>query len=38
VQTTGLAPAQAPDWQESDCVQASLSEQGEPFGFAGFVH
>jgi hypothetical protein len=31
-------PLQAPAWQESACVQALLSEQGEPFGFAGFEH
>ena len=32
----GLAPTQAPAWQVSACVQALLSLQEVPFGFAGF--
>jgi hypothetical protein len=35
-QVTGLAPAQAPDWQVSDWVQALPSSHEAPFGFAGF--
>src|SRR5438132_962729 len=34
-QTTGIAPTQAPAWQESLCVQASPSLQAVPFGLAG---
>src|SRR5437016_13384439 len=32
---TGLAPTQAPAWQESLWVQASPSEQAVPFGLSG---
>jgi hypothetical protein len=35
VQTTGLAPVQAPAWQVSVWVQALPSLQAEPFGLAG---
>src|SRR5262245_41837266 len=34
-QTTGLAPVQAPAWQESERVQALPSSQVEPSAFAG---
>jgi hypothetical protein len=37
VQTTGLLPRQAPDWQESLRVHAFWSSQAEPFGFAGWL-
>jgi len=35
VQATGLAPAQVPAWQASDCVHALPSLQALPFGLAG---
>src|SRR5206468_794395 len=37
VQTTGLAPVPAPDWQVSVCVQALPSLHAVPSGAAGFV-
>jgi hypothetical protein len=36
VQTTGLAPTQAPDWHVSVCVQEFESLHVAPFAFAGF--
>jgi hypothetical protein len=36
VQTTGLPPLQAPDWQVSVCVHASPSLQAVPFALTGF--
>ena len=38
VHTTGFAPAHAPFWQVSVCVQALPSEHGAPFVLAGFEH
>ena len=37
-QVTGLAPAQAPAWQVSVCVQASPSLQLVPLALAGLLH
>src|SRR5882724_7111981 len=37
VQTTGLAPTQAPAAQVSVCVQASPSSHGAPLGLAGLL-
>jgi hypothetical protein len=36
VQTTGLLPTQAPDWQLSLCVQAFESLHDVPFAALGF--
>jgi hypothetical protein len=38
VQTTGIDPAQKPDWHESVWVQAFPSLQSVPSGAAGFEH